>query len=273
MALHICPTPIGNIKDITIRVLDTLKNVDYIAAEDTRWSRKLLHYYDIRTKLIHYDDHHKNNSLDKIIALLEDGRDVAFICDAGTPLVSDPGTVLVKQCINKGIEIHSLPGPSAFLTALVSSGLDTNSFSFYGFVPRKESQRNAFLSDLALEQNTLVFYEAPHRLIKLLTSIKKVFGKRNIVVARELTKLYEEVIRSNTYEIIDKFSEENVKGEFVIMLEGYEGGAKEDLSVEEELIAYLKSGISKKDAIKIISKERNIAKREVYKASLDIDLT
>ncbi len=273
MALHICPTPIGNIKDITIRVIETLEQVDYIAAEDTRWSKKLLNHYNINTKLLHYDDHHENKTLEKVILLLEEGHEIAFICDAGTPLVSDPGTLLIKECILRNIPVNSLPGPSAFLTALVSSGLDTNSFTFYGFAPRKEGQRNSFLSDIALEKNTLVFYEAPHRLIKLLTSIKHILGKRNIVVARELTKYYEEIIRCTTDEVLDKFSEENLKGEFVVIVEGYKGKDNKNISIEEELIQYIKSGISKKDAIKILSKERGISKREIYKKSIDIDLT
>ncbi len=273
MALYICPTPIGNIKDITIRVLDTLEEADYIAAEDTRWSRKLLNHYEIKTRLIYYDDHHENNTLDKVISLLEQGNDIAFICDAGTPLVSDPGTKLIKECIEKKIEVNSLPGPSAFLTALVTSGLDTNSFTFYGFLPRKEGVRNSFLSDIALEKNTLIFYEAPHRLLKLLSSINSVFGRRKIVVARELTKYYEEVIRCYTDEVINKFNEENLKGEFVILVEGYSGKETQNMTIEEELLKYIESGISRKDAIKIISKERGIPKREVYKISLDIDLT
>ncbi len=273
MALYICPTPIGNIKDITIRVLETLESADYIAAEDTRWSKKLLNHYNINTKLLYYDDHHENNSIDKVLVLLEEQKDIAFICDAGTPLVSDPGTKLIKECIKRNIEVYSLPGPSAFLTALVASGLDTNSFTFYGFLPRKENQRHSFLSDIALEKNTLVFYEAPHRLLKVLDSIYKVFGRRRIVVARELTKYYEEIIRCYTDEIMDQFNDENLKGEFVVLVEGYNGKNLDNITIEEELIEYMKSGISRKDAIKIISKERGIAKREVYKIGIDIDLT
>ncbi len=270
MALYICPTPIGNIKDITIRVLEVLNSVNYIAAEDTRVTRKLMTHYNIKTRLIHYDDHHKNNSINNILGLLKEGNDVALVSDAGTPLISDPGNIIVSECIKNNIDIVSLPGPSAFLSALVLSGVKNSAFSFYGFAPRKQSERLKFLTDLVFEKNTLIFYEAPHRLKKFLDAIYSVFGKREIVVVRELTKIYEEVIRATTDIIIDKFDDNNLRGEFVIILQGYEGKNNSLKTIEEELIEYINSGISKKDAVKIISKERNIAKKEVYKKSLEI---
>lgn len=272
--LYICPTPIGNLEDITLRVLRILKEVSCIAAEDTRHARKLLEHYDIKTSLMYYDDHHGPKGITQIEKLLSEGKDVALISDAGTPLISDPGIELVRYLKERGFQIVSLPGANAAITALVASGLDATKFEFVGFLPRKSAARRTALSAMVFAKRTIILYESVHRITKTLEDIASVYGKRKIVVARELTKSYEEFLEGSAEEILGilEGDPQKVKGEFVILLSGYQEEDKE-MNIQEELLKYLESGIDKKSAVGIIAKEFKIPKREVYKAALDIEST
>ncbi len=241
--LYICATPIGNLEDITIRVLNTLKKVNYIAAEDTRVTMKLLNHYDIKAKLISYHEHNKKSAGIKLLELLE-REDVALVTDAGMPGISDPGEDIIKLCIEHNIKVEVLPGSSAFVTGLVGSGLSTRRFLFEGFLDRNKSKRKKRLEELKCLKETLIIYESPHRLVPLLNDMLTIFGNRNIVVVRELTKKFEEYYRGTVNEAIDYFK--NVKGEIIVYVEGNTEGIVFDKTIEEELIELLDLGISKK---------------------------
>ncbi|WKV07680.1 16S rRNA (cytidine(1402)-2'-O)-methyltransferase [Thermoanaerobacterium sp. CMT5567-10] len=266
--LFLCPTPIGNLEDITLRVLRILKEVDIIAAEDTRQTMKLLNYYDIKKTVVSYHEHNKVSSGLKLIDELKSGKNIALVTDAGTPGISDPGEDLVKLCINEKINVISLPGATAITTALVGSGLDTKKFVFLGFLPTKKSDRENAMKEISREKKTVIIYEAPHRIISTLNEIKSCIGGRKIVIARELTKVHEEYLRGTVEEVLCKIGE-GVKGELVVLIEG----AKDEISLEpnELLQKYLQCGMDKKEAIKLTAKQLKIPKSEIYKLTLKED--
>lgn len=276
--LYLVPTPIGNLKDITLRALETLQNADVIAAEDTRQTLKLLNHFEIKKSLISYHKFNEQIKSDKIIDLLMEGKNVALVSDAGTPGISDPGSVIVQRCIEKMIDFEVLPGATAITTALVYSGLDTTKFLFRGFLPRENKERKIIVKELLQSQETLIFYEAPHRLIDTLEFLQETFGNRKIAVCRELTKMYQEIYRGTIKEAMLYFIEKKPRGEFVLVLEGKKlEEIKEEqregwvnLSIEEHILKYISDGINKKEAIKLVAKERELPKSEVYKFSTNI---
>lgn len=276
--LYLVPTPIGNLKDITLRALEVLKSVDVVAAEDTRQSLKLLNHFDIKKTLISYHQHNEQGKSEEIIERLRTGENIALVTDAGTPGISDPGAIIVKKCIEEGLEFEVLPGATAITTALVYSGLDTSKFIFKGFFPRENKQRKSIISDVENRTETLIFYESPHRLLDTLEFLKDNLGNRKIAVCRELTKLYEEIIRDTLDNTILYFKKNLPRGEFVLVVEGKteEELEKEresqwqNLSIEEHIIKFIKEGLPKKEAIKMVAKERGLAKSEVYKYSTEI---
>ncbi len=276
--LYLVPTPIGNLKDITLRALDVLKSVDEIAAEDTRTSLKLLNHFEIKKSLFSYHKHNEQGKSLDIINKLKDGINIALITDAGTPGISDPGSVIVERCIEENIEFEVLPGATAITTALVYSGLDTTKFMFRGFLPRENKERKPVIEEVKNVRDTIIFYEAPHRLLNTLEYLKENLGDRKIAICRELTKLHEEIYRGKISEGIDFFGENRPRGEFVLVIEGKsEESIKAEkeaqwssLSIEEHLIKVIESGIDKKEAIKIVAKERGLAKKEVYKYSTSL---
>ncbi|MTI70842.1 MAG: 16S rRNA (cytidine(1402)-2'-O)-methyltransferase [Firmicutes bacterium] len=276
--LYICPTPIGNLDDITIRTLNTLKEVDLIAAEDTRHTIKLLNHFDISTSLTSYHEHNVKAKGPELVNKLLEGTNIALVSDAGMPGISDPGEDLVKLCIKDDIKVEVLPGATASIIALILSGMPTDKFVFEGFLPSKKKDRLKRLDLLKTEERTIILYEAPHRLISLLTDIDEIFKDREIAVLRELTKKYQEVFRGTSKEGIDKFTKQGTKGEFVVVLKGMskdklrklEEDMWKDMTIKEHIKLYMENGFSKKQATKKVSKERKIPKREVYKESIDI---
>ncbi|MDO4536495.1 MAG: 16S rRNA (cytidine(1402)-2'-O)-methyltransferase [Clostridium perfringens] len=277
--IYLVPTPIGNLGDITLRALDVLKSVDLIAAEDTRQSLKLLNHFEIKKPLISYHKHNEQGKSQELINKARSGQNIAVISDAGTPGISDPGSVVLKKCIEDGIEVEVLPGATAFTTALIYSGLDSSAFMFKGFFPRENKEKREFIEDLKDRKETIIFYESPYRVLDTLEFLRENLGNRNIAVCRELTKLHEEIYRGSVEEAIGYFKNNSPKGEFVLVLEGKtldeirsENIAKwEDMTIKEHIIYFIGDGMSKKDAIKQVSKERELPKSEVYKYSIDID--
>lgn len=276
--LYLVPTPIGNLKDITIRALEILKECDIIAAEDTRQTLKLLNHFEIKKPLISYHKFNENSKGNEIIELLYEGKNIALVSDAGTPGISDPGSVIVEKCIEKNIKFDVLPGATAITTALVYSGLDTTKFLFRGFLPRENKEKRMITDELLNSQETLIFYEAPHRLLDTLSYLVDVFGNRKIAVCRELTKLYEEIFRGDLSSALQYFIKNKPRGEFVIVLEGKRiEDIKEEkkqewinLSIEDHILKYINDGRSKKEAIKLVAKDRELPKSEVYKFSTNI---
>lgn len=268
--LYLCPTPIGNLSDMSERIVETLKNVDLIAAEDTRNTLKLLNYFDIAVPLTSYYEHNKTSKGKTLINKLTEGKNIALVSDAGMPAISDPGEDLVKLCIENGIDIVSLPGPSAFTTALVASGLPTGRFTFEGFLTTNRKNRLEHLEEVKNDTRTLIFYEAPHKLLNTLKDMLEAFGDRKITIARELTKKFEEYIRTTLKEAVKKYEFEQPKGEFVLIIEGKN---KEELKLEkkkalpscEELLKeYINEGEHGKPLVKKVAEELNMPKREVY---------
>lgn len=276
--LYLVPTPIGNLKDITIRALEILKECDIIAAEDTRQTLKLLNHFEIKKPLISYHKFNENSKGNEIIELLSEGKNIALVSDAGTPGISDPGSVIVEKCIEKNIKFDVLPGATAITTALVYSGLDTTKFLFRGFLPRENKEKRMITDELLNSQETLIFYEAPHRLLDTLSYLVDVFGNRKIAICRELTKLYEEIFRGDLSSALQYFIKNKPRGEFVIVLEGKRiEDIKEEkkqewinLSIEDHILKYINNGRSKKEAIKLVAKDRELPKSEVYKFSTNI---
>ncbi len=269
--LYIVSTPIGNLEDITLRALDTLKKVDYIACEDTEHSLKLLNYYEIKKHLISYWSAKEKVRAEEIIQKLKAGYSVALITDAGTPGISDPGAIVISRAIEEDIEIIPVPGPTALITALSISGLDTTEFTFIGFLPVKESQRKKKLLELSSEKRTLVFYEAPHRILNTLDDMLEVFGDRKICIARELTKMFEEVVRGRLSEVIEKLEERKIAGEYVIVVEGEK---HKEVSLDEalhEIKELMKKGKGRKEAVKIVAELYSLSKKELYEKSLKMD--
>ena len=270
--LYLCATPIGNLEDITFRVLRTLKEADLIAAEDTRNSRKLLNHFEIKTPMTSYHEYNKYEKGRWLVRQMEEGKQVALITDAGTPGISDPGEELVAMCWEAGIEITSLPGPAACITALTVSGLPTRRFSFEAFLPQDKKQRQEELEELKKDTRTLILYEAPHRLVKTLEELLKELGNRKITVCRELTKKHETLFKTDLEKALDWYRENSPKGECVLVLEGKsreeikeeERSKWEDMSVPEHVEFYLKQGMEKKEAMKQVAKDRGVSKREIY---------
>lgn len=261
--VYIVPTPIGNLEDITLRALNILKEVEVIFAEDTRTTNILLKHYGINKKLIANHLYNEEKMLDKVTEYLKKGKSIAVVSDAGTPVISDPGYTLIKEAIKKGYKVTCLPGPTAIIPAVVMSGLAGGPFTFYGFLNSKESQRKKELEKLKNKQYPIVFYEAPHRLEKTITNLKEVFGNREIAIIREISKKYEETIRGNLENILEKV--ETIKGEIVIVVEGNKEEKDFDsLTILNHITLYLEDGITPKEAIKKVAKERNIPKSEVY---------
>ena len=263
--IYFCPTPIGNLGDITLRTIEILKSVDIIFAEDTRVTVKLLNHYDIKAELRTYHKFNEAEMSEKIIENIKD-KDIALVTDAGMPGISDPGAILVRKLIEDNIDFRVLPGANAALTALVLSGLDTDHFIFYGFTANKSSARKKEFESLKDLKFTLIFYEAPHRIKDFLRDLYEVFGERKISISREITKVFEETIRSTSSEILEK--EITEKGEFVICLEGKT--EEETYDIRKLLEEELKKGMKKSQAVKEISKKYNIPKNDVYKESLDL---
>jgi 16S rRNA (cytidine1402-2'-O)-methyltransferase len=276
--LYLVPTPIGNLKDITLRALEVLESVDIIAAEDTRQSLKLLNHFNIRKTLISYHQHNEQGKSENIINQVKEGKNIAIISDAGSPGISDPGSVIVLKCIEQNIAFEVLPGATAITTALVYSGLDTTKFIFRGFLPRENKERKPIIDDLVNRSETLIFYEAPHRLLNTLEFLYENIGNRKISMCRELTKLYEEIIRLTLQEAIEYYKQQSPRGEYVLVIEGKskeaidkDEKAKWDmLTIEEHIKKYMDEGLNKKDAMKKVAKDRGISKSEIYKHSLNI---
>lgn len=275
--LYLIPTPIGNLEDMTFRAVRILKEVDIIAAEDTRNTQKLLNHFAIDTKLVSYHEHNKMESGKKLMKQLLDGKSIGLVSDAGMPAISDPGYDLVKDCLHHKINVVPLPGANAAITTLVASGLETEHFCFYGFLPRHKKERKEQLEQLKNIPFTLIFYEAPHRICETIQAIYDVFGERKMVICRELTKRYEEFIRGNISELINWCKDGTIKGEFCLIVEGCPEGTNNDelwwthLSLSEHVTYYVKEGMNAKEAIKFVAKERNVPKREVYRAYHEID--
>lgn len=267
--LYIVSTPIGNLEDITLRALRILKEVDVIAAEDTRHSRKLLTHYGISKPLISYWGEREKVKSKEILERLHSGQSVALISDSGTPGISDPGVVLIKRAIEENIHVVSIPGPSALIAALSLSGLPTDQFIFAGFLPSKKSLRVKVLKELSLELRTLVFYEAPHRILETLTDMKDVFAERRAVIVKEITKIHEEAFRGTIPDILSNVEKTKIAGEYVIVIEERimeKKTATED--VLSEVSALIKKGLSRKDSVKKVARIYGLSKKELYDKSL-----
>lgn len=275
--LYLCATPIGNLEDITYRVLRTLAEVDLIAAEDTRNSIKLLNHFEIKTPMTSYHEYNKIEKGKKLVEKLRNGSNIALITDAGTPGISDPGEELVKMCYEAGIEVTSLPGAAACITALTLSGLSTRRFAFEAFLPSDKKERQAVLKELVDETRTTILYEAPHRLVKTLQELLEELGNRKITICRELTKKHETAFVTTLEEAVSYYNEHEPKGECVLVVEGRsrdelrkeEVARWEEMSLEAHMEHYESQGISKKDAMKMVAKDRGIGKREVYQQLLE----
>lgn len=265
--LYLVPTPIGNLEDITIRAKKVLTDADYIAAEDTRTSGILLEKIGVHNKMLSFHKYNSKERAPELVKLMQEGAVIAEISDAGMPVISDPGYILVKECIKADIPVVPLPGPSAFATALIASGFDAQPFTYYGFLPRKSSEQKPFFEQMAKSHATSIFYEAPHRLSKTLKTMSSIFkADRQIVAARELTKIHEEFVRGSIEEVTNYFNENAPRGEFVILVSP--NIEKEETLSWNELIKLVDKlvaeGTSKKDAIKQVAKENKVSKNELY---------
>lgn len=272
--LYIVSTPIGNLADISLRALDTLKKVDLIAAEDTRTTHNLLAHYGIETPATSYHQHNILKKTDKLLSELQSGKNVALVSDAGTPGISDPGHELILLCIENGIDVTGIPGPSAIIDALVVSGLPTRRFTFEGFPPRQARERRSLFKSLQSENRTMVFYESPHRLMQTFKDMNTCWGNRQIAVVREATKMFEEVYRGTVESAIEHFTETPPRGEFTLVIAGISEldikPAQDEADIEESLKSLIASGISERDAVRNISNSRSISRREVYQLMLKI---
>lgn len=275
--LYLCATPIGNLEDITYRVLRTLKEVDLIAAEDTRNSVKLLNHFEIKTPMTSYHEYNKIEKAYQLVDKLREGMNIALVTDAGTPGISDPGEDLVRICYEEGIEVTSLPGPAACITALTMSGLPTRRFAFEAFLPRDKKERADVLAQLKNETRTIILYEAPHHLIKTLEELLDSLGNRRISICRELTKRYEEKTITTISESLNYYNDNEPRGEYVLVVEGKtfkelqeeEHKSWESMSIQEHMAVYESQGIERKEAMKLVAKDRGIRKRDVYQVLLD----
>ncbi|MCM3598958.1 16S rRNA (cytidine(1402)-2'-O)-methyltransferase [Metabacillus idriensis] len=272
-SLYLVPTPIGNLEDMTFRAINILKEVDVIAAEDTRESKKLCNYFEIDTHLISYHEHNKESSGHKILELMKQGKNVALISDAGMPIISDPGSQLVDEILAENGKVIPLPGANAALTALVASGITPQPFFFFGFLERQKKEKKKQLEQLSKRTETMIFYESPHRLKETLAVMSEILGNRRICLSRELTKRFEEFVRGTISDAV-KWSEENqIRGEFCLIVEGRDENdvvAEEEwwdsMTLEEHVNHYVSEGYASKEAIKQVAKERSIPKRDVYQS-------
>ena len=275
--LYLCATPIGNLKDMTPRVVETLQMADLIAAEDTRNSIKLLNHFDIHTPMTSYHEYNKVEKEYALIDQMKQGKNVALITDAGTPAISDPGEVLVQKCQEAGIVVTSLPGAAACITALTLSGLSTRRFCFEGFLPADKKERKAVLEDLQKESRTILLYEAPHHLLRTLTELYEALGERRLTLCRELTKKFEEVTPTTLGNALAMFETQPPRGEYVLVVEGksllefrrQEELSWQEISIEAHMAQYEAQGIDHKEAMKRVAKDRGISKREVYQYLLE----
>lgn len=270
--LYLCATPIGNLNDMTPRVLDTLKEVDLIAAEDTRNSIRLLNHFEIKTPMTSYHEYNKIEKAEQIVHWLKEGKNIALITDAGTPAISDPGEVLVDKCLKSGIPVTSLPGCCALITALTLSGISTRRFCFEGFLPADKKEKKFVLDELKRETRTIIIYEAPHHLKRTLTELHDVLGERRITLCRELTKRFETVFPTTIENAIAFYTDNEPKGEYVLVIEGIdrrrlirnEQAQWEKISIQEHVEIYENQGINRKEAMKKVASDRGISKRDVY---------
>ena len=270
--LYLCATPIGNLGDMTPRVVETLQMVDVIAAEDTRNSIKLLNHFDIHTPMTSYHEYNKVEKAHQLIGQLLNGQNIALITDAGTPAISDPGEVLVRMCHEQGITVTSLPGAAACITALTLSGLSTRRFCFEGFLPTEKKEKKLVLEELSEESRTIILYEAPHHLVRTLEELYEALGDRSVTLCRELTKKFETVMPTTFEKALEYYKTEEPRGEYVLVIEGksFEEKRKEeiasweDMSIEEHMAYYEAQGMDNKSAMKQVAKDRGVGKREIY---------
>ena len=274
--LYLCATPIGNLEDMTFRAVRILKEVDLIAAEDTRNSSKLLQHFDITTPMTSYHEFNKIEKAKKLLEMLHAGKNIAVITDAGTPGISDPGEELVAMCFQEDIEVNALPGAAACITAVTSSGQACRRFSFEAFLPKDKKERARVLDEISRETRTIIIYEAPHHLKATLAELKEVLGDRDITLCRELTKRYEEKRKTTIEKAIAYYQSQEPKGEYVLVIAGKskeqvlieQRSQWEEMSIEEHMEMYLSQGMDKKDAMKAVAKDRGVSKRDIYQALL-----
>ena len=270
--LYLCATPIGNLEDITYRVVRTLNEVDLIGAEDTRNSIKLLNHFDIKTPMTSYHEFNKYDKAKQLVEMMKEGKNIAIITDAGTPGISDPVEEVVRQCFEAGIQVTSLPGPAACITALTMSGQKTRRFCFEAFLPKDKKEKVAVLEELKNETRTIIIYEAPHRLARTLKELRETLGNRQLTLCRELTKKYEEADKTTIDQAIEKYNEKEPRGEYVLVIEGKsqeeiqeENKQKwESMTIEEHMEYYISQGNDKKSAMKLVAKDRGVSKRDIY---------
>ena len=270
--LYLCATPIGNLEDITYRVLRTLKEVDLIAAEDTRNSIKLLNHFDIQTPMTSYHEFNKIEKAYQLVAKLKEGKTIALITDAGTPGISDPGEDIVRICYEEGIEVTSLPGAAACITALTMSGRPTRRFCFEAFLPKDKKERNSVLEELKNETRTIIIYEAPHHLLKTVRELLDALGDRELTICRELTKKHEEKIQTTFSALLSYYEEREPRGEYVLVICGKsreeivkeKQSAWEEMTIEEHMAHYENQGVDHKEAMKLVAKDRGVSKRDIY---------
>lgn len=270
--LYLCATPIGNLEDITYRVVRTLNEVDLIGAEDTRNSIKLLNHFDIKTPMTSYHEFNKYDKAKQLVEMMKEGKNIAIITDAGTPGISDPGEEVVRQCFEAGIQVTSLPGPAACITALTMSGQKTRRFCFEAFLPKDKKEKVVVLEELKNETRTIIIYEAPHRLARTLKELRETLGNRQLTLCRELTKKYEEADKTTIDQAIEKYNEKEPRGEYVLVIEGKsqeeiqeENKQKwESMTIEEHMEYYISQGNDKKSAMKLVAKDRGVSKRDIY---------
>lgn len=275
--LYLCATPIGNLSDITGRVLETLKSVDLIAAEDTRNSIKLLNHFDIKVPLVSYHEYNRYDRANELIEKMRQGADIALITDAGTPVISDPGEVITDMCRQAGIKVTSLPGPCALVTALSLSGLSARRFVFEGFLPADKKERRQVLGSLTDETRTIILYEAPHHLLSTLKELKEALSDREMALCRELTKKFEEVKRMKLSEAVIYYEENEPRGEYVLVIEGRSKeelrnekiGQNRERDINEQMAEYEKQGLDRKEAMRKVASDRGVSRREVYKQLLE----
>ncbi|WP_026883604.1 16S rRNA (cytidine(1402)-2'-O)-methyltransferase [Clostridium akagii] len=276
--LYLVGTPIGNLKDITLRALETIKECDIVAAEDTRHTLKLLNHFEIKKTMISYQKFNENDKSNEIIDKIESGKTIALVTDAGMPGISDPGSVIISRCIERKIPFEIIPGATALVTGLVYSGLDSSKFVFRGFLPREHKDRHEVLQEIKNYRDTIIIYEAPHRLKTTLNFLLEELGDRNISVCKELTKLYENINRGILSEVIKYYEANEPRGEYVLVIAGKSDEMIENekksvwlgLGIAEHIKKYMDEGESKKDAIKMVAKDRKVAKNEIYKYSVDL---
>mgnify|MGYP004544125489 FL=1 len=274
--LYLCATPIGNLEDITFRVLRTLKEVDLIAAEDTRNSIKLLNHFEIKTPMTSYHEFNKIDKAYQLVEKLKEGKNIALITDAGTPGISDPGEDIVRICYEQGVPVTSLPGAAACITALTMSGRPTRRFAFEAFLPKDKKERAAVLEELKDETRTIILYEAPHHLIRTVTELMNALGDRKLTLCRELTKKHEEKLQTTFSGVLDLYKEQEPRGEYVMVICGRsreelvkeQQQSWEAMSIEEHMAHYESQGIPHKEAMKLVAKDRGVSKREIYQALL-----